>query len=47
MQHNGGADSTLLAANTISNTSKIAKMVYPDFFGEDSGRNPLHSGFEN
>ena len=27
--------STVLAANTISNTDKFAKMVHPDFFGED------------
>ena len=26
--------STILAANTISNTGKFAKMVHPDFFGE-------------
>ena len=26
--------STIMAANTFSNTSKFAKMVHPDFFGE-------------
>ena len=30
--------STILAVNTISNTGKFAKMVHPDFFGEDSGK---------
>ena len=29
--------STILAANTISNTGKFPKMVHPDFFGEDGG----------
>ena len=28
--------STILAASTISNTGKLAKMVRPDFFGEES-----------
>ena len=37
---------TVLAANTVSNTGKIAEMVHPDFFGED-GRNPHHSDSEN
>ena len=37
----------MLAANTISNIGKIAKMVHPDFFGEDGGTNPLHSDPEN
>ena len=27
--------STILAANTISNTGKLAKMVHPDSFGEE------------
>ena len=39
--------STILAANTIPNTGKIAKMVYPDFFGEDGARSSHHSGLEN
>ena len=38
---------TFLAANTISNTGKIAKMVHLDFFGENGGRNPHHSDSEN
>ena len=33
--------STILAANTISNTGKFAKMVHPDYFGEDGGRRSL------
>lgn len=32
-------NSTLLAANTISNTCKIAKRVHSDFFGENGGSN--------
>ena len=39
--------STILAANTISNTGKFAKMVHPDFFGEDGGRSSHHSDLEN
>ena len=39
--------STLLAANTISNTGKFAKLVHPDFFGEDGGRSSHHSDLEN
>ena len=39
--------STILAANTISNIGKFAKMVYPDFFGEDGGRSSHHSDLEN
>ena len=35
--------STILAANTISNTGKFAKMVHPDFFGKDGGRRSHHS----
>ena len=27
--------STILMANTISNTGKLSKMVHPDFFGEE------------
>ena len=27
--------STILAANTISNTGKFAKMIHPDSFGEE------------
>ena len=38
---------TILAANTISNTGKFAKMAYPDFFGEDGGRSSHHSDLEN
>ena len=30
--------STMLAPNTISNTVKFAKMIHPDFFGEDGGK---------
>ena len=39
MQDNGAQHwwySTILAANTISNTDKLAKTVHPDFFGEES-----------
>ena len=40
--------STLLAANTIPNTGKFAKMVlHPDFFGEDGGISSHHSDLEN
>ena len=39
--------STILAANTISNTGKFAKMIHPDFFGEDGGRSSHHSDLEN
>ena len=39
--------STILTVNTISNTGKFAKMVHPDFLGEDSGRSPHHSDLEN
>ena len=43
VQDNAAQHCATLAANTISNTGKIAKMVYnPDFFGEDGGRNPHH-----
>ena len=37
----------MLAANTISNTGKFAKIVHPDFLGEDGGRSPYHSDLEN
>ena len=37
--------STILAANTISNTGKFAKMVHP--VGEDGGRSSHHSDLEN
>ena len=37
--------STILAANTISNTGKFAKMAHPD--GEDGGRSSHHSDLEN
>ena len=37
MQHNtGGIYSTILVANMISNTVKLAKIVHADFFGEES-----------
>ena len=36
-------NSTIMAGNTISNTSKFAKMVHPAFFGEVGGRNSHHS----
>ena len=39
--------STILEANTISNTGKFAKIVHPDFFGEDVGRSSHHSDLEN
>ena len=39
--------STILAANTISNTGKFAKMVHPDIFGEDGSRSSHHSDLEN
>ena len=39
--------STILVANTISYTGKFAKMVHPDFLGENGGRCPHHSGLEN
>ena len=39
--------STILTVNTISNTGKFAKMVHPDFFGEDGGRSYHHSELEN
>ena len=39
--------STILAANTISNTGKFAKIVHPDFFGEDGVRSYHHSDLEN
>ena len=40
-------NSALLAANTISNTCKIAKMIHSDFFGENGGSNPHHSDSQN
>ena len=39
--------SAILASNTISNTGKFAKMVHPDFFGDNGGRNLHHSDLEN
>ena len=39
--------STIVAANTISNTSKFAKMIHPEFFGEDGGRSSRHSDMQN
>ena len=40
-------NSALLAANTISNTCKIAEMIHSDFFGENGGSNPHHSDSQN
>ena len=37
----------MLVANTISYTSKFAKMVQPDFFSENGGRSPHHSDLGN
>ena len=34
VQYTSGTVPTILAANTISNTGNIAKMVYPDFLVE-------------
>ena len=34
--------SMILAANTISNTGKFAKMVHPDFLVEDGGKSSHH-----
>ena len=34
-QHTGGTVPTMLVAETILNTGKIAKMIHPGFFGED------------
>ena len=39
--------STILAANIISNTGKVAKMVLPDFFREDGGKIPHQSDSKN
>ena len=39
--------STILAANTISNTGKFAKMVHPDFFAENGGRSSHHFDLKN
>ena len=39
--------SAMLAENAISNTGKFAKMVHPDFFGEDGVRSPHHSDLKN
>ena len=36
-------NSAILVGNTISNTGKFVKIVYPNFFGEDGGRNIHHS----
>ena len=38
---------TILAGNKISNTGEFAKMVHPDFFGEDGGWSSHHSDLEN
>ena len=39
--------STILAVNKIPNTGKFAKMMNPDFFGEDGGRSSHYSDLEN
>ena len=39
--------STILVAITISNTGKFAKMVHPDFFGEDGGRSSHYPDLKN
>ena len=39
--------STILVANTIFYTGKFAKMVHPDFVGENGGRSPYHSDLES
>ena len=39
--------STVLAANTILNTGKFAKMVHTDFSGEYASRSYHHSDLEN
>ena len=39
--------STILVANTISYTDKFAKMVHPEFFGENGGRSHHHSDLKN
>ena len=36
-----------MAVNTISNIGQFAKIVYPDYFDEDGGRNPHHSDSKN
>ena len=46
MQHNSGG-TVQNWKQTISNTGKFAKMVHPDFFGEDGVRSPHHSDLEN
>ena len=37
----------ILAANTISNTGKFAKMVHPDIFDEDGRKSSPHSDLDN
>ena len=39
--------STILAVNKIPNTGKFAKIMNPDFFGEDGGRSSHYSDLEN
>ena len=39
--------STIMAANTFSNTSKFAKMIHPYFFGEYDDENPYYFDLEN
>ena len=38
--------SKILAANTVSNTGKFAKMVHTESFGVDGGRRSHHSDLE-
>ena len=38
---------TLLATNTISNSGKFAKLVHPDFFGENVGRSSHYCNLQN
>ena len=47
MHHNTLSVQHNTSVNTISNTSKIDKIVHPDFSGEDGGTNPHHSDSEN
>ena len=39
--------STIVAANTNSNTGKFAKMVHLNIFGEGGGRSSNHSDLKN
>ena len=38
---------TIMATNTIAITRKFAKIVHPDFFGEDGRWKPDHCDSEN